>query len=144
MARNGVIGVDGRLPWRLPADLARFKALTMGATLVMGRKTYDSIGRPLPGRTTLVITRQAGWSADGVTTCSSLEDALSRVHDVAYVVGGSDIYALALPVATRLELTEVDSTPEGDAFFPAWDRPAWQVAAREEHDGFAFVTYVRA
>jgi dihydrofolate reductase len=116
----------------------------MGATLVMGRKTYDSIGRPLPGRTTVVITRQPDWTADGVTVVHSFEAALAATAGTAYVVGGGDVYALALPAATRLELTEVDAEPEGDAWFPDWDRARWVVTAREEHDGFAFVTYAQA
>jgi dihydrofolate reductase len=143
VARNGVIGAQGAIPWRLPEDQARFKAMTMGGTLVMGRKTYESIGRPLPGRTTVVVTRQPGWSAPGVTVAHSVEEALGLVAGTAFVAGGGDVYALTLPVATRLELTEVDAAPDGDAWFPDWDRSAWVVVAREERDGFAFVTYER-
>lgn len=141
VARNGVIGVDGDLPWRIPEDLKRFKALTLGHTLVMGRKTYDSIGRPLPGRTTIVVTRQPGWSADGVLVAHSIEDALAQVEGDAWVAGGGEVYAGALPYADRLELTEVDLAPDGDACFPDWDRALWVEAAREQHDGFAFVSW---
>ena len=142
VARNRVIGRDGVMPWHLPEDLRRFKALTMGHTLVMGRRTYDSIGRPLPGRRTVVITRQADWAVEGVTTAGSLEAALALVVGDAYVVGGGEIYALALPLADRLELTEVDSAPVGDTYFPEVG-PAWRETAREPHDGYAFVTYRR-
>ena len=142
VARNRVIGRDGVMPWHLPEDLRRFKALTMGHTLVMGRRTYDSIGRPLPGRRTVVITRQADWAVEGVTTAGSLEAALALVVGDAYVVGGGEIYALALPLADRLELTEVDSAPVGDTYFPEVG-PDWRETAREPHDGYAFVTYRR-
>jgi dihydrofolate reductase len=143
VARNGVIGVDGDLPWRLPEDLRRFKALTLGGTLVMGRKTYESIGRPLPGRTTIVVTRQADWHADGVTVAHSLEDALALVEGDAWVAGGGEVYAAALPYADRLEITEVDLEPDGDAFFPEWDRSLWREVGHEEHDGYAFATFTR-
>ncbi|GAA3552932.1 dihydrofolate reductase [Kribbella ginsengisoli] len=126
---NGVIGRDNDLPWRIREDLQHFKALTLGHTLVMGRKTYDSIGRPLPGRRTVVVTRQPDWSVDGV--------------EVAHVAGGGEIYRQALPYADRLELTEVDQSPDGDVTFPAFDRTDWRETARTQHDGFAFVTYVR-
>lgn len=142
---NGVIGVRGDLPWRIPADLRRFKSLTMGSTLVMGRRTFDSIGRPLPGRRTIVLTRQPDWRADGVTVAPSLEEALRRAGDAdVFVVGGGEIYALALPFAERLELTEVAQAPDGDTFFPAIEASAWVVAERRQHDGFAFTTYRRA
>lgn len=141
VADNGVIGVDGDLPWRLPEDLRRFKALTLGGTLVMGRRTYESIGRPLPGRTTVVVTRQPGWAAEGVLVAHSLPAALAMVDGDAWVAGGGEVYASAFPYADRLELTEVHLSPEGDARFPAWDRSAWVEVAREEHDGYAFVAY---
>lgn len=145
VARNGVIGRDGDMPWHLPDDLRHFKALTLGGTLVMGRKTYDSIGRPLPGRTTVVVTRQPDWSVPGVTTAHSLEDALAAAPDGdTFVVGGGEIYAMALPLADRLVITEVDQSPEGDAHFPAVDWSHWRETARERHDGFSFVTYERA
>ena len=146
VARNGVIGRDGDLPWHLPDDLRHFKALTLGGTLVMGRKTYDSIGRPLPGRTTVVVTRQPDWAVAGVTTAHSLEDALAAAAAAdadTFVVGGAEIYALALPLADRLVITEVDQSPDGDARFPDVDWSAWRQTAREGHDGFAFVTYER-
>ncbi len=142
---NGVIGVRGDLPWRIPADLRRFRSLTMGSTLVMGRRTFESIGRPLPGRRTIVLTRQPDWRADGVTVTHSLDEALRLAGDAdVFVVGGGEIYALALPLAQRLELTEVEQAPDGDTLFPAIEASAWVVAERRQQDGFAFTTYHRA
>jgi dihydrofolate reductase len=151
VADNGVIGADGDLPWRLPPDLAHFKRTTMGHVLVMGRKTFESIGRPLPGRTTVVVTRQPSWSADGVLTAGSLGEALTvgagHEGDVM-VVGGGEVYAQALDLADEVVLTEVHLSPEGDAHFPALDPAAWREVAREahEHEGtaFDFVRLVRA
>jgi dihydrofolate reductase len=143
---NGVIGRDNDLPWRIREDLRHFKQLTLGHTLVMGRKTYDSIGRPLPGRRTVVVTRQPGWSAEaeGVEVAHSLDDALkvANGNDV-YVAGGGEIYRQALPLADRLELTEVAQSPAGDVTFPAFDQAEWTETARTPHDGFTFVTRVR-
>lgn len=141
---NGVIGRDNDLPFRIREDLQRFKRLTLGHTLVMGRKTYDSIGRPLPGRRTVVVTRQPDWSADGVEVTHSLDDALKLAEgNDLYVAGGGEIYRQALPHADRLELTEVDQAPEGDVTFPAFDRAAWTETAREAHDGYTFITLDR-
>lgn len=146
VARNGVIGVDGRLPWRIPEDLARFKRITMGHALVMGRATFESIGRPLPGRTNIVLTRNEEWSHEGVEVAGSLDAALeiarARGQDV-FVVGGSEVYQTALDVTDTLELTEVDAAPEGDTWFPNVDWSEWQETARETHEGFSFVTYER-
>lgn len=141
---NGVIGRDNDLPWRIREDLQHFKQLTLGHTLVMGRKTYDSIGRPLPGRRTVVVTRQRDWSADGVEVVHDLDDALKLAdgNDV-YVAGGGEVYRQALPYADRLELTEVDLAPAGDVTFPDFDRSAWHQTARDPHEGFTFVTYHR-
>ncbi|MFI5711838.1 dihydrofolate reductase [Kribbella sp. NPDC051620] len=141
---NGVIGRDNDLPWRIREDLQHFKALTLGHTLVMGRKTYDSIGRPLPGRRTVVVTRQLDWSVDGVEVVHDLDIALKLADsNDLYVAGGGEIYRQALPYADRLELTEVDQSPDGDVTFPTFDRTTWRETARTQHDGFAFVTYVR-
>jgi len=144
VGRNGVIGRDNDLPWRIREDLQHFKQLTLGHTLVMGRKTYDSIGRPLPGRRTVVVTRQPDWSAPGVEAAHSLEEALKLAdsNDV-YVAGGGEIYREALPYADRLELTEVDQSPAGDTTFPALDPTQWTETARDPHDGFTFATYTR-
>ena len=150
VARNGVIGDSGRLPWHLPEDLKRFKALTLGHVMIMGRRTHESIGRPLPGRRTIVVSRQAGLAFPGVEVAASLEAAIALAGDVPeiFVVGGGEIYAQALPLAHRLLLTEVDATPGGDAFFPPFDPSLWRVTARTEgrsaHGlGYAFVDYAR-
>ncbi len=126
IARNGVIGVDGGLPWHLPDDLRRFKELTLGHVLVMGRKTYESIGHPLPGRTTIVVTRSPSWdsAAAEVRVAGSVSDAIeaaAALDDEVFVVGGAQVYAAALPLADRLELTWVDAEPEGDTTFPELD-----------------------
>lgn len=146
VARNGVIGVDGRLPWRIPEDLARFKDLTMGHALVMGRATFESIGRPLPGRSNVVLTRSAGWSHDGVDTAISLDEAMEiaagRSQD-AFIVGGAEVYRVALGRADRIELTEVDAEPEGDTLFPVVDWSQWREVSRDVHRGFAFISYDR-
>ena len=147
VARNGVIGLDGGLPWHIPGDLPRFKTMTLGHVLVMGRKTYDSIGRPLPGRTTIVVTRQERWQADGVLVAHSVPEALARAGELdeeVFVVGGAQVYAEALPVAYRLELTRVDLEPVGDTFFPPVDRSDWRVVRREPGEGCEYVSYERA
>lgn len=145
---NGVIGADNTMPWHLPADFAFFKRTTLGHTLVMGRKTFDSIGRPLPGRRTVVVTRQPAWNRPGVKTAHSLEDALeaARRDDPAgevFVAGGSQVYAEAMPLADRLLVTEVDQAPTGDAVFPPIDNRVWRETARVPGDGLAWVTYER-
>ncbi len=145
-ASNGVIGRDGRLPWRLPADLKRFKALTMGKPMVMGRKTFESFPSPLPGRRHIVLTR-GHWHADGAEVAHSIDEALAMAGDEVAVIGGAQIYAQLLPHADRIELTEVHDEPEGDAIVPAFD--GWREIAREDHPGekqcppFSFVTLTR-
>jgi len=138
IADNGVIGKDGKIPWHISDDLKRFKALTLGKTVVMGRKTWDSLPRkPLPGRDNVVLTRDAGWRAEGAITVQALEDVLKG--DVM-VIGGAEIYRAALPLATRIELTEVHQAFEGDAVFD-FDRIGWRESAREDHatpDGLAY------
>lgn len=148
VARNGVIGVNGQLPWRLPEDLKRFKALTLGHTLVMGRKTHESIGRLLPGRRTVIVSRNHAYRVEGATVVPSVEAAIEAAagETEVFVVGGGEIYALALPLADRLLVTEVDLAPEGDAFFPPVDRSRWREVGREAmqtEDGvrYAFVDY---
>ncbi|GAB3618607.1 type 3 dihydrofolate reductase [Okibacterium endophyticum] len=145
LGRNRVIGAGGGMPWHLPDDLAHFKRTTMGGVMVMGRKTFDSIGRPLPGRRSIVVTRDTGWSFEGVEVAHSLPDAVALAGDGAsvFVVGGGEIYAQALPIADRLELTEVHAVPEGDTWFPEWSRDEWVETAREPHEGFDFVTWER-
>lgn len=145
VALNGVIGAEGDIPWHLPEDLRRFKALTMGGALIMGRKTFDAIGRPLPGRQTIVVTRDPSWQADGVTTAGSVEHALGSVEQerAPYVVGGGEIYRLAMPLADRLEITEVHRSPEGDATFPTIRAADWVEVFRETHDAYSYVAYER-
>ena len=156
-ARNGVIGQDGALPWRLPADLKRFKTITVGKPVIMGRKTFESIGKPLPGRHNIVLSRDPRWQAAGVTVVPNLAEAIAAAGldpraraEAIMVIGGAQIYAEALPSATRVELTEVDAEPAGDTVLPAFDPARWREIARETHaadgdtPGFAFVTLVRA
>jgi dihydrofolate reductase len=143
VARNGVIGADGAIPWHLPEDFAHFKATTLGHTLVMGRATYESIGRPLPGRTTIVLTRDPEWRADGVLTAGSLEQALGLAEGDVYIAGGAAVYAAALPYADAQLISEVDLEPPGDTYYPAFDRDQWREAGRESHTGFDVVRWVR-
>ncbi|RNL65056.1 dihydrofolate reductase [Nocardioides marmoriginsengisoli] len=151
VARNGVIGADGDIPWRIPADFAHFKALTLGHVLVMGRATYESIGRPLPGRTTIVLTRDPGWSAEGVLVAGDLEAALRLAEEIdpeVFVVGGASVYAEALAVADAQVLTEVHLAPEGDTRYPEFSPDDWVEERREPHldgeTGYEFVWYRRA
>jgi dihydrofolate reductase len=143
VARNGVIGADGGIPWHLPEDFAHFKATTLGHTLVMGRATYDSIGRPLPGRTTIVLTRDSDWRAEGVLTAPSLEAALKLADGDVYVAGGAAVYADALPYADEQLITEVDLEPDGDTFYPAYDPREWVETSREPYAGFELVRLSR-
>ena len=160
VARNGAIGRDNRLLWRLRSDMAHFRANTMGRPVIMGRKTWESIGRPLPGREIVVVTRDTGFAApaESVHIAHSLEDALALARARAramgaaevMVAGGGEIYRALLDRADRLILTEVDLAPEADAFFPAVDPAAWEEVAREPHApgqgdeaAFAFVSYRR-
>jgi len=133
MARNRVIGKGGALPWRLPEDLKRFRSLTMGHPILMGRKTYDSIGRPLPGRRNIVISRDRNLVIDGVETAASMQAALDMVAaaDEVFVIGGQQIYQAALPLADRIELTQIDSDFEGDVLFPDIDPEEWIESQRE-------------
>ncbi|PTL83838.1 dihydrofolate reductase [Vitiosangium sp. GDMCC 1.1324] len=150
MASNRCIGRDNTLPWRLPADLKRFKQLTMGHTLIMGRKTYESIGRPLPGRTMLVLTRQRDYAPEGVQVAHSLERALELARgDEVFIAGGADLYQQALGRVQRLYLTRIEREYEGDTFFPELDLSGWKLVAEEHHPAtateppFAFLTYER-
>ena len=147
VADNGVIGASGGIPWRIPGDFAHFKRVTLGHTLVMGRATYDSIGRPLPGRTTIVLTRSPTWTADGVLVAASLDEALAMAEPLegdVMIAGGSHVYAAALPLADEQILTEVHRAPDGDTFYPSFDRSAWVETAREARDGYDWVWLRRA
>lgn len=152
LAKNGVIGVDNRLPWRLPEDLQRFRALTAGHSIIMGRKTWESIGRPLPGRQNIVVSRQRDLRAPGAEVAPTLAAALAiaALPDPVFVIGGEALYREALPSATRLYLTEIQRDFAGDASFPDFARDSWRETAREARrsegaDGFdyAFAEYER-
>jgi dihydrofolate reductase len=143
-AHDGVIGAAGGMPWHVPEDLAHFKAVTLGAPIVMGRKTWDSLPerfRPLPGRANIVVTRQAGWHADGVRSAGSLDEALAIAAaepggaERVWVIGGGELFGLALPLADRIEVTHLDLTVDGDAFAPTPD-DTWSVAATDPADGW--------
>ncbi len=132
VSENGVIGHDGGMPWRLSSDLKRFKQLTLGHTIVMGRKTWDSIGRLLPGRTTVILTRQPDFEVPGAIIVGSLQDAIGATDDPEpFVVGGAEIYRLALPFASKLYLTRVAAEIEGDTFFPEFDTQQWSLISEE-------------
>jgi dihydrofolate reductase len=156
-ADNGVIGRDNGLPWHLPEDLKHFKRLTVGKPIVMGRKTFESIGKPLPGRHNIVLTRDPEWRAEGVTVVPNLAEAIAaagldpraRAPEIM-IVGGAHVYAEALPIATRVYLTEVHAAPGGDTILPAFDPAQWRETAREDHPAeddrpaYSFVTLDRA
>jgi len=151
VAANGVIGANNRLPWRLSEDLRHFRALTTGHAVIMGRRTWQSIGHALPHRQNIVVTRQTDFIADGAETACSLDDAIARVHlpQPAFVIGGSELFGEAMPRAAIVHLTEIERAFPGDAMFPPFDRTAWRESARErrtdaaEGYSYAFVTYER-
>lgn len=158
VADNGVIGADNAIPWRQKSDMRRLKAITMNKPVVMGRKTFASLKRPLPGRTNIVVTRDAAFDRPGIVVANSVEaalslaqaDALQRGADEIAVLGGAEIYAHFLAFADRLEITEVHATPKGNTYFPAIDKGAWEEVGRVRHDAgpedaaaFSYVTYRR-
>lgn len=152
LARNRVIGTENRLPWRLPEDLAHFKALTLGHPLLMGRKTFESLGRPLPGRTNIVISRNPGYAPPGCQVADSIAAALAlcEAAQEVFCIGGAQLYSQVLPLADRLYLTEVQVDAAGDAWFPEFDRNTFREVSRESHRGakgdaldFDFVLYER-
>jgi dihydrofolate reductase len=152
LARNRAIGRGNAMPWRLPEDLSRFRRLTMGHAVIMGRKTFESIGSPLTGRNNIVVTRSPDWHRSRCVVVHSIEAALATVAESqnAFVIGGAQIYALAMPHAQRLYMTEIERDFDGDAFFPDFDRSHWREVSRERHasggpQGFdyAFVEYER-
>jgi len=147
VADNGVIGDGPDIPWRIPGEQAQFKELTTGHVLLMGRTTYESIGRPLPGRTTIVLTRTPGWTAPGVHVAASLEDALALADTLpgdVMVAGGGAVYAAALPIADAQVLSEVRQSPPGDTYYPAYDQGDWVQTRRETFDGYDRVWLERA
>jgi dihydrofolate reductase len=148
VAANGVIGKDNRMPWHLPDDLKRFKALTMGRPMIMGRKTWESLPGRLPGRPHIVVTRNADYRADGATVAPSLSAAITAAGDVdeVFIIGGAELYAQALPIADRLQLTEIAANFDGDTRFPSFDRRQWRQSTSERHVSetgltYAFVAY---
>lgn len=148
-ARRG-IGVDNTLPWRLPEDLAHFKRITSGHPIIMGRKTFDSIGRPLPNRRNIVVTRNGAWRHDGVDAVASLADAVALAGDGdAFIIGGAQIFAESMDIAGRMIVTEIDHTFDCDTFFPPLAAGAWRETEREQHHSdangfdFSFVTYTK-
>lgn len=152
-AEKGVIGKDGTIPWRLPDDLRRFRALTLGHPVVMGRKTWDSLPKkPLPGRRNIVVTRRPGWKEEGAVAAASLEEALALAeaeNAAIFVIGGAEMYRAAMPRAHRIELTEIHRAFAGDAYFPAFDKTQWRETAREDRSsedglGYSFVTLQKA
>ena len=149
MARNRVIGKDNRLPWYLPADLQHFKKITMGKPMIMGRRTWESLPGLLPGRRHIVITRDLAYKADGAEVAHSLEQAIQLAGDVeeSMLVGGANLYAQALDIADRMQLTEIDLDVDGDAWFPEFDRSVWREVERQKHErdeknqsSYSFVT----
>jgi dihydrofolate reductase len=158
VAENRVVGRNNQLPWYLPEDLRYFKRVTMGKPVLMGRKTFESIGRPLPGRSNIVVSRQTGLEIEGVRVVADVESGIALASaqaeidglDELMVIGGAEIYALCLPLAQRLYLTEVHGEPEGDVWFPCWDRGEWRECQRERHAAsdnnpfdYSFVVYER-
>lgn len=153
VARGGVIGRDGDIPWRIPEDMRHFRNVTMGHPVVMGRRTWDSLPerfRPLPGRRNVVVTRNPEWSGHGAERARSLDEALALLEgaEQVFVIGGAELYATALPRADEMLLTEIDAAFEGDTSFPTWDRGSFEEHARETHETesgipISFVTYVR-
>jgi dihydrofolate reductase len=138
VAENGVIGHNNQLIWRLPEDLKMFKRLTSGHPIIMGRKTFESIGKPLPNRTSIIITKNPDFQIEGCITVHSLEEAIEAANEIeeneAFIIGGAEIYRLALPFADKIYLTEVHHTFEGDTFFPAIDKDLWEEVNRIDHD----------
>jgi len=150
VANNRVIGIDNTLPWHLPEDLKRFRALTMGHHIIMGRKTYDSLGRLLPGRTTVIVTRNPGYKVEGALVANSLEAAIAlcKGDDEAFLIGGAELYQDGLKLSSKLYITEIDLAVKGDAYFPEYSLNEWQETAREAHVSeqglnFSYVTYER-
>jgi dihydrofolate reductase len=150
VSSNGVIGVNNTLPWHLSEDLKRFRALTTGHHIIMGRKTYESLNRLLPDRTTVIVTRNRGYQVPGAIITHSLDEAIARCKDdpEAFLIGGAELYVEGLKLANKLYLTEIHAEYEGDAFLPAIDYTQWNEASRERHISaqglsFSYVTYIR-
>ncbi len=145
MAKNRVIGANNKIPWHLPDDLKMFKRLTMGHHIVMGRKTHESIGRLLPGRTTVIVTRQRDYTAPGAIIAHSLQDAINAAarDDEVFVIGGAELLREALPIADRMHLSLVDAEPAGDTWMPEFDAALWSEVRHEEKPGYRYVLLAR-
>lgn len=150
VAKDGVIGLNNTLPWHLPEDLKRFRSLTTGHHIIMGRKTYESLGRLLPGRTTVIVTRNQDYQLEGALVAHSLEAAIAlcKNDNEAFLIGGAELYQAGVKLANKLYLTEIDLDIAGDAFFPEFDVSEWQEASREGHTSaqdlsYRYITYVR-
>lgn len=146
IGNNYVIGKDGWMPWNLPEDLKQFKQKTLHHTVVMGRKTFESIGKPLPKRKNLVVTRDPRWYAQGVEVISDFEDFLRKNHqgdEEIFIAGGAQIYRVALPYADKLIISHIDTDIEGDTYFPKWDRAKFELTESVEYEGFTVKTYMK-
>ena len=145
MAKNRVIGANNQIPWHVPGEQKLFKQITMGHHIVMGRKTYESIGRLLPGRTTVIVTRQAGYSIPGAIIAHSLHDAINAAarDEEIFIIGGAEIFREALPAAGRIHLSVIDQEPEGDVFMPEIDNAHWREVSAEEYPGFRYLVLDR-
>jgi dihydrofolate reductase len=145
MAKNRVIGANNRIPWQVPGEQQLFKRITMGHHIIMGRKTFESIGRLLPGRTTVIVTRQADYAVPGAIIAHSLQDAINAAarDDEIFVIGGAELFREALPVADRIHMSMVDAAPEGDVFMPEVAADEWQQLSREEYPGFSYAVLER-
>lgn len=146
IAEDGVIGKGGQLPWHISEDLRHFKKVTMGKPVVMGRRTWESIGRPLPGRLNIVVTRRSDFAAPGAVVVNSLEAALKHASagaEEAAIIGGAQLYVEALPIADIIYLTEIKAVFDGDTFFPKWERSEWREVSREDHAGNPSYSFVR-
>ena len=150
VAKNGVIGVNNTLPWHIPEDLKRFRALTTGHHIIMGRKTYDSLGRLLPGRTTVIVTRNPDYQVEGAIVVHSLEEAVHACgnDNEAFLIGGAELYQEGFKRANKLYLTEIDAEYQGDAYFPEFNQAEWRLVEQESHTsanglGFSYKTYER-
>ena len=142
ISENYVIGNNGRIPWKIPEDMKRFKELTIGHAVIMGRKTYESIGKPLPKRTNIVVTR-SDLAHEGIVVCHSIDEAIKQCTGQTYIIGGQQIYEQTINLANKLEITKVHQQFPGDAFFPLIDENAWKEIARTDQQGYSFVTYSR-
>lgn len=146
LSENGVIGIDNKLPWHFKEDLQRFRELTIGFPVIMGRKTFESIGKPLAKRQNIVVTRDVGYIREGVVSAYSINDALDKAEKYSnkvFIIGGAQLYKEFLPIATRMELTKVHSNIEGDTYYPEYKSEEWEETVRHDFNEFSFISYKR-